>query len=638
MARSAPFVAVFVLGLAACGSGAAPGALRPAAPTASEALGLAKCSTADEPQLLTLDWKDTQRIDLERAMENHVAVVHYDCAGLHVLRDCAVAGGYEYASVSPAKTAAKLQDAEEVRANLPFGGVDVGGMLARGSTIDIVYLAVGQQATTVHDVPAEKLVGSCEGATHTVRAANLGAFALTSGTRGEANAATSLLGKGASASTSSSNAIQRVNGDLDACHGDANKTPPPRCKALLQLLLSRISSRADGPRHEPVAKGAARRERVETLAIKNPCSDGLVFSKEGLCTRTEKATAFMCDAASFSVCEAQCAKGDGRSCYNAAANRVDSNLSGLSTRGWGEAFVFLDKSCAAGNAAGCGDLGVMLETGRGVQRNQERAEHFLVKACTMGDAASCNHRARALSYGDRGFRADPRAARQLFDRGCALGSHEACREAARMSVEGIGGPRDIAAATRLLERSCAGGNDDNCRLGRYIANTEASLADEGESVTLATESANVEGLKNPCKSTLRVDDRAMRCAKAEAGLFVCDVTDYDECVDQCDKGNARSCWQAAANRMSSSNPNSATRGREEAFPWLEKGCRTGHAPSCTAFAGALLWGRGTAANPERGRAFMQKACDMRDAHACKWIADKKASEAAPAKASRRGSL
>ncbi len=122
-----------------------------------------KCTTpSDEPQLLTLDWEDTQRIDLERAMAKHVAVVHYDCNGFKVLRDCEVEGGYEYAGVSLAKTTAKLKDEDEVHANLPYGAVDISAAVKRGSTIDIVYVAVGQQATTVHDVAAAKLKGSAK--------------------------------------------------------------------------------------------------------------------------------------------------------------------------------------------------------------------------------------------------------------------------------------------------------------------------------------------------------------------------------------------------------------------------------------------------------------------------------------------
>src|SRR5215471_7455078 len=93
-------LAVFSLSgclIIACGgAGGAGSAVRPNDPTAADVLGKEKCGgVADEPQLLTLDWADTQRIDLERAMAKHVAVVHYDCAGLKVLHDCEAEGSYD---------------------------------------------------------------------------------------------------------------------------------------------------------------------------------------------------------------------------------------------------------------------------------------------------------------------------------------------------------------------------------------------------------------------------------------------------------------------------------------------------------------------------------------------------------------
>ena len=59
-----------------------------------------------------------------------------------------------------------------------------------------------------------KLKVTCEGATHTVRSANIGAFALATGTKGAANAAIALLGRSASGSSSSEQKIQRINGAL----------------------------------------------------------------------------------------------------------------------------------------------------------------------------------------------------------------------------------------------------------------------------------------------------------------------------------------------------------------------------------------------------------------------------------------
>jgi TPR repeat protein len=636
--RSSFVLSFASLALLACGAGSAGQAVRPADPTANEALGKGGvCTLTGEPQLLTLDWEDTQRIDLERAMSKHVAVVHYDCNGFKVLRDCEVEGGYEYAGVSPAKTTAKLKDADEVKANLAIGAVDISGAVKRGSTIDIIYLAVGQQATTVHDVPSAKLKGTCEGATHTVRTANLGAFALTTGTQGEVNAAVGLLGKGGSASSSSSKELQRINGELDACNAasDTAKEPTNRCRALVQLLLSPVGGApGEGSRLDSVtdksdgagSKAGDDRKSLRTIPIVNHCGSGLKLSKDNVCSKAP--AAYMCDAANLDECKAQCEKGDGRSCYNAAANRLDRKMNAAATKTDDrekEAFPFLEKSCAAGYAAGCADLGYSVQYGRGTERNRDKAEQLLTKGCSMGDSVACSFLANAFMYGSNGFKKDQGLTRKYYERSCSLGSHDSCREASRMYVDGIGGPKDVAAAAKLLERSCAGGNDDNCKRGQAVANSEGSMASDGEKVSLheelRTSYSSTEPLKNPCKSTLRVDDKEMKCIKPEgAASFVCDATNYDECKAQCDKGNGRSCWQAAANRLSSSNQNRGDRGREEAFPWFEKGCTAGYKPACTLFANAVMSGHGTTANKERGRTLMEKACDLGDPPACTMMA------------------
>src|SRR5262249_10298090 len=158
------------------------------------------------------------------------------------LHDCEVEGDYDYAGFSPAKTVAKLHDKDELRANLPFGAATMSGALERGATIDLVYLAVGQRATTVHGVSRTRLKGACAVATHTVRTANVGASGLTTGTLGSVNAAVELLGRGGSVASSSAKSLERVNGELEACQAatDAATQPTQKCRALIQLMLSPI--------------------------------------------------------------------------------------------------------------------------------------------------------------------------------------------------------------------------------------------------------------------------------------------------------------------------------------------------------------------------------------------------------------
>ena len=272
---------LFGLGVAACGPGSAAKAVRPADPTATDALGKnTSCKgLSDEPQLLTLDWDDTLRIDLEQGMKKGVVVVKYDCDGFKVLRDCDLQGTYEFAGFSQAKTIAKIDDQDQLEANLPIGAAKMSGEIKRGSTIDLVYIAVGQQSTTVHDVPATRLAGKCEGATHTVRSANVGAFAVTTGTKGQVNAAVEVLSRGASGSSTSAKSLERENGELAACDGASDSSPEPtaKCKALVQLLLSPIGGKASDTEEasDPKSKDKTKGPAIQADPIKERLPDGL---------------------------------------------------------------------------------------------------------------------------------------------------------------------------------------------------------------------------------------------------------------------------------------------------------------------------------------------------------------------------
>jgi TPR repeat protein len=222
------------------------------------------------------------------------------------------------------------------------------------------------------------------------------------------------------------------------------------------------------------------------------------------------------------------------------------------------------------------------------------------------------------------FKKDQALARKYYERGCALGADFSCLDASRMYVDGIGGPKDPALAAKLLARSCHGGNNENCKQGQAIENAEALLLGEGEKVTLKDDkrmNLGTDALPAPCKSALRVDDKSLTCVKpVGSALFVCDVSNFDECKAQCEKGNARSCWNAAANRTGKWNQNSVETGRAEALSWLDKACQAGYAAGCGQQAEAVLRGDGIAANLDRAKQLFEKACGMNDIPACMEVA------------------
>ncbi len=268
----------------ACGVGVA-GALRPADPKASTALGATACGVAGaEASPLIVDWSPEERADLELAMKDNVAVVAYTCDTFRVLRDCHVEGQYAFIAVTPATRELHLDDEDELRANLPkaaalLGGTGGGGF-DRGASLDIAYFLFGRKRTTRQQATSAELAGDCTGATHFVRGASVGAFALDTGTKANLRTAAEIFGGGASGLSLSRRLQRTTDGDLGACKADSDghdNAPPARCAALIRLELT------------PIASDAAVKRTAATDADDLPsCPAGLVFA-DGKCTSVHAA-------------------------------------------------------------------------------------------------------------------------------------------------------------------------------------------------------------------------------------------------------------------------------------------------------------------------------------------------------------
>ena len=147
-------------------------------------------------------------------------------------------------AVSRKTESVQLANTDEVRANLPFSGarlVDMGYGMQKA--IDVGYVMVGKRTTTLRAASADELTGKCAGATHFVRGAYGGAFAVSTGTLGQTRSAVNLLGAGVSAESVSAKQVDRRDGDPAACKSaslDAVR-PPDECTSLLRLELVSLS-------------------------------------------------------------------------------------------------------------------------------------------------------------------------------------------------------------------------------------------------------------------------------------------------------------------------------------------------------------------------------------------------------------
>jgi uncharacterized protein len=436
--------------LASCGAGGVAEAVRPSDPTAKAALGEAECRSVEQGgEPLVVDWKAEQRSDLEVAMKDGVAVVAYSCDAIKLLPDCHIDGSYGFTGMTTREQVVRLENADEVRANLPLTGVNLAAELQRGSTLDIAMVTVGKRRTTWSEPTALDLKGKCDGATHYVRGATVGAFVLSMGTQARAAVAAELFGAGSSGNSKSAKESKNKDGDPSDCAKAApdSTSPPPQCGAPIRLVLGPIAKapEAGKPAEAPPPKSLVTAEAT-------PCPAGLVASA-GKCTAPAAAPAYQCKPGDAAECGAQCDKGHAGSC-----SALGELLAGSDPAKAAAAFK---KGCDGDVAAACAGLGRLSEKGQGVTADQKGAAALYDKACKGGSAGGCGALGRVYLAG-AGVAADAARAFALANQGCNGGDDESCRDAAQLYAQGKGVAKDAAKAAELHKRACDGHVSQSC--------------------------------------------------------------------------------------------------------------------------------------------------------------------------------
>ena len=404
-----------------------------------------------------MDWKPEQRGDLEVAMREGVAVVAYFCEGIKLLKDCHIDGQYGFMGMTRREQVVRLENADELRANLPLSGASLGAEVQRGSTIDIAVVLVGKTRTTWHHPTKDDLKGTCDGATHFVRGALVGAFVMDRGSQAKVRAAAEILGMGAGANSSSAAQYRNQDGDPADCKNASPDSPkaPAQCSAPIRLVLAAIEKPAPAEQSANPATPAADAPTV--AAIDEPCPEGLVFT-DGKRTAPTAASAYQCTQGNADECTAPCDKGHAGSCATLGAMLASGQ--GISPDA-ARATTVLKKACDGGEARGCVNLGVLLANGRGVAANPTEAVSLFDKGCKDGDALGCGLLADAYAQGS-GIGKDASKAATRYQQACEGGHAPSCLQAGRALLSGEGVAADPGRATELLKRACDGGQGDAC--------------------------------------------------------------------------------------------------------------------------------------------------------------------------------
>lgn len=506
------FASVATLALAAtavasCG-GAVGEAIRPNDHTASGALGKKGACTSQNQHAkpLVVDLDQDTRVDLEAVMKKGVAVVAFDCTSIRVLTACKVADAkYEYAGVTRREQVIQMTSMDDVHVNLPISSAKLGAEMKSGRSIDLALVRVGMTATPLGKITKAELSGSCDGATHFVQSATLGAFSMATGSVGKVGAVAEMFKVGAGASSESERKAMNKDGSLDECRkSDPDApSPPAECRAPLQVEL--IPILGDAPveaGHK--AKGDKKDEKKTAEAITNPCPEGYSYA-DGVCTRGA-AKAKLCDPKDEAACKTACDEGSAESCLNWGNLLLKSGREPA-------AVMAFKKSCDGGAADGCGALAIEMMPedfdGPNVATEARAALKMAEKGCQGGSGFSCDI---AGDYAmDKDFKInDVAAGMKLYERGCALGFGTACWSAAKVYFTGTRVTRDTSKGLELLNKACQGDNADECAtLGTIWEKGNAYGATDGLSVDLGKAFA---GYRRACLLDTDYCEAAVRVA------------------------------------------------------------------------------------------------------------------------------
>jgi TPR repeat protein len=447
-----------LVGLLGCKAGAAGKFIEPDKLSADDAMSELTCSDNQQrAEPLVVDWSSDDRTDLEVAMRDGIVVASYDCNSFRVLENCRVTGGYSFAGVGRKEDVVQISGQDELHANFPLGAATITAGLDRDSTIDVALITVGKHRTSAFQVARTDMQGDCEGATHFISSAVVGAFAVGTGTRGHVGAAADVfkLGDVGASSTSEHKSLNR-DGDLLACAAanPNDPSPPPQCQSILRVELVAVTE-------QPV-EASAGGNGPQDKPLENVCPDGFVFDGSKCALATE-AKGYRCAPADSAECTTQCEAGNAESCHNLAILVDRGKAGGPADRD--KSTALYQKACEGGNSASCMSVAYRLDW----KVEPERVIGLLQKSCDGDDAMACRVLGDEFLRGER-LGKDTGRGEQLLVRACSMAETFAC---GRLAWFLWTGRNQAKQALEVVEADCTRGNGESCSIvGGWLSKCE----------------------------------------------------------------------------------------------------------------------------------------------------------------------
>ncbi len=186
------------MALAGCGGNKKKAPSSAAPVTSSSAVG-PKARVPAHLGALILDWRPEHRADLESAMKSGLVLLHFDTDGIGPVKGCKGPGEYAFSPTQRMETRLHLVTPDEIKITLPTYGASIAAKLEPelkdGAAIDIAIISVGKMATTWNRLTPKELRGDCGGATHFLKSAAVGAYAVRTGRKGRSRSVDVIMNK-----------------------------------------------------------------------------------------------------------------------------------------------------------------------------------------------------------------------------------------------------------------------------------------------------------------------------------------------------------------------------------------------------------------------------------------------------------
>jgi hypothetical protein len=194
---------------------------------------------------LIIEWPATERASLEgRLRRDQVIVVRYEGCTVEVMRDCAAPETrYDYIGITRKNDRIAIRTTDELYANMPLTAISLEAKLAKAGELNVAMALVGNFEAQRSRFDWSELVGRCDGATHVIAAAQVGAFEFFTGAGAEIGVGVEAEGvAGVGGRSTASREILNEDGDPSSCatSSPSDLGPPPECHALLRLELSAL--------------------------------------------------------------------------------------------------------------------------------------------------------------------------------------------------------------------------------------------------------------------------------------------------------------------------------------------------------------------------------------------------------------